>query len=131
MFRFPKPVLYGLAVAFACAALLYSVAWTLYGSRGVPVELGFENKYRASEHVEYVDSIHPGSPAERAGLKPGDKIVAVEGHPITWEGSLGRVWSSHHPGDGVDLLVLRPGTLRPSPFTPSFGPAIWEANRKA
>lgn len=109
MVRLPKPALYGLSGLFACAALLYSVAWTLYGSRGVPVELGFENKYRPAEHVEYVDSVHKGSPAERAGLKAGDKIVAVEGHPITWEGSLGRVWSNHHPGDGVDLLVLRPG----------------------
>jgi len=113
MYRLPKPVLYGVAVVFACIALLYSIAWTLYGSRGATVELGFENKYRPAEHVEYVDSVHPGSPAERAGLKAGDKIVAVEGHPITWEGSLGRVWSNHHPGDGIDLLVLRPGTSTP------------------
>lgn len=113
MHRLPKPGLYGLAVIFASAALLYSLAWTLYGSRGVPVELGFENKYRPAEHVEYVDSVHKGSPAERAGLKAGDKIVAVEGHPITWEGSLGRVWSSHRPGDGIDVVVLRPGSSTP------------------
>lgn len=113
MSRLPKPLLYAVAVIFACAALLYSVAWTRYGSGGIPVELGFENKYRPAEHVEYVDSVHPRSPAERAGLKAGDKIIAVEGHPITWQGSLGRVWSRHRPGDAVDLLVLRPGSSAP------------------
>lgn len=113
MVGLPKPVLYGLAVVFALAALLYSVAWTLYGSSGMPVELGFENKYRPAEHVEYVESVHPESPAERAGLRAGDKIIAVEGHPIAWEGSITRVWSSHHPGDGIDLLVVRPGSPTP------------------
>jgi sigma-B regulation protein RsbU (phosphoserine phosphatase) len=105
--------LYVLAVAFACAALLYSVVWTLYGSQGTPVELGFDNKYTSADHSEYVEKVHPESPAESAGLRAGDKIIAVEGRPITWEGTLTQVWSRHRSGDGIDLLVVRPGSPEP------------------
>jgi sigma-B regulation protein RsbU (phosphoserine phosphatase) len=112
-FHIPKPVLYGLALAFACAAVLYSVVWTLYASRGVVVELGFENKYLPGDHVELVEMVHPGSPAERAGLQAGDKITAVEGQRITWEGSLTHVWGRHRPGDGIEVTVLRPGNPAP------------------
>lgn len=46
MFRsLAKPFLAALATLFAAATILYSGLWILYGNRGVPVELGFDNKF--------------------------------------------------------------------------------------
>ena len=33
-----------------------------------------------------VGGAEPGSPAERAGLRPGDQVTAVAGEPVTWWG---------------------------------------------
>ena len=111
--RLPKPLLYGLAVAFAFAALLYAVLWTLYGSRGNPVELGFDDKYLASEHADLVQKVQPNSPAERAGLKAGDRIIAVEGLPLTGQDTMPKIWSRHRPGDAIEVAVRRPGISAP------------------
>ena len=50
-----------------------------------------------------------GSPADRAGLKRLDVIRGIDGQPITSESTLGRVLSTHKPGDVVTLSVRRGG----------------------
>src|SRR3974390_2180572 len=92
-----KPLLAALATLFAAAALLYSGLWTLYGNRGVPVELGFENRYIAVKRCQFVQSVVRGSPAERADLKPGDCIIRVNSTFMEAEDSLTRVWAQHKP----------------------------------
>jgi S1-C subfamily serine protease len=58
-----------------------------------------------------VVGVQPGSPAELAGLAPGDVIVSVDGMPITSPAELQRVLSARHPGDQVTLgwLVQQTG----------------------
>ncbi|HYL99871.1 MAG TPA: PDZ domain-containing protein, partial [Blastocatellia bacterium] len=109
----PRSLLNALAVLFAAASIFYSAMWILFGSGGVSVELGFDNKYLPSEQSQLVQSVVPGSPAEEAGLKPGDRIVAIFGTPLQGEDSLARVWAQHKPGDQVQLTVLRPGNPGP------------------
>ncbi len=70
------------------------------------------------------------SPAERAGLKAGDKITAIEGHPITWEGSLTHVWMNHRPGDGIDLTVTGPESPTPTQLHGIFRAARTGAERE-
>ncbi len=50
----------------------------------------------------------PNSPAERAGLRPGDRIVAVDGEPVRQFYDLIRLISPH-PGERLTLTVERDG----------------------
>jgi len=109
----PKPLLTALAAVFAVASVLYAGLWTLYGSRETPVELGFDNKYIPNSHCQLIQSVRPNSPAERAGLKPDDCIIALDGAPIRSEDTIARVWLRHQPGDSIELTVRRPGISSP------------------
>jgi glutaredoxin 3 len=54
----------------------------------------------------YIGSIHPGSPAEAAGLKIGDVIVSVNDKPINSVDDLTAALSKRGPGP-VSLGVMR------------------------
>ncbi|HET7825177.1 MAG TPA: M50 family metallopeptidase [Anaeromyxobacter sp.] len=65
-------ILAGPAMNYAAAIL---VAWGLLATLGL----------RALDPAPRVGALQPGMPAEAAGLKPGDRIAAVDGKPIaTW-----------------------------------------------
>jgi len=50
-----------------------------------------------------VADIVSGSPAEQAGLQPGDVITSLDGTPISISADLRTTLFSHHPGDTVAL----------------------------
>ena len=52
------------------------------------------------------------SPASRAGLKPGDVMIAVDGHPVTYVAELQEAIAFRKPGDKVSLDVARKGGAR-------------------
>ncbi len=54
-------------------------------------------------------AITPGSAAERAGLREGDIIVAVNGTRLDYNTSLRQLLLRHAPGDTVTITVLRDG----------------------
>jgi S1-C subfamily serine protease len=56
-----------------------------------------------------VSEIAPGSPAEHAGLEPGDLIVALDEEPLRFETPLevARFLSSRQPGTTLVLAVRR------------------------
>jgi serine protease Do len=57
-----------------------------------------------------------GSPAEKAGLKPEDVVVAVDGRPIVESAELSRYVASKAPGTTVRLDVLRDGSEKTISF---------------
>jgi predicted metalloprotease with PDZ domain len=62
-----------------------------------------------------VREVSPGGPAEQAGVRPGDLIVAVNGTDVQGPQPAGRVVELLHavkPGDKVDLKVSRDGKTR-------------------
>jgi serine protease Do len=56
-----------------------------------------------------IESFTDGSPAEKAGLEPGDIVVKIDGKPSDRVSTLQRMIRSHQPGDVVDLEVVRYG----------------------
>jgi serine protease Do len=56
-----------------------------------------------------LSSIEPGSPAEKAGLKEGDVVLAVDGKPVGEAIELARGIGEKKPGDSVRLKVWRQG----------------------
>ncbi|MGH9836408.1 MAG: Do family serine endopeptidase [Blastocatellia bacterium] len=60
-------------------------------------------------HGVIVGAVEKGSPAERAGLKQGDVIVAFNGNQIADGNSLRNLVASAGPGAEVTLTVLREG----------------------
>jgi sigma-B regulation protein RsbU (phosphoserine phosphatase) len=71
-----------LAIVFAACATTYSVLWIMHQEYVHP-QPGFTNyEYSASSGAMQVGEVFPGSPAEKAGLRPGDRIIAIDGQPL-------------------------------------------------
>ena len=84
---FRKPFLATLAALFAAVAIGYGSLWMYTVRRsGSVVELGFNKhhnpQYDEKTHSQPVEDVEEGSPAERAGLKVGDRIIAVNGRAL-------------------------------------------------
>jgi regulator of sigma E protease len=77
-----------------------------------------------------VDEVAIGFPAEKAGLKPGDVIVSMNGKPVvTWPQLVEGVHKSG--GQPVQFVIRRDGTDIPLTITPmqgmdSEGGSVWQ-----
>jgi len=60
-----------------------------------------------------VDGVIPKSPAERVGLKPGDRILAFEGNVIHSAEEITSLVRSLRPGDEVEMTVSRGNDIFP------------------
>jgi regulator of sigma E protease len=103
---------FGLAVFFAC------IVWVV----GKPVTY--------SERTTVVGYVAPNGPADTAGIKPGDEIRAIDGHPVTkffgnGDSIVWRIVSSTEPKIAVD--VMRDGQPLSFAITPHLDkPAFWQ-----
>jgi serine protease Do len=59
-----------------------------------------------------VDQSQTGSPAEKAGIKAGDVVLAINGQPVKDSRALAEKISAASPGDQAQLTVLRDGENR-------------------
>jgi S1-C subfamily serine protease len=51
-------------------------------------------------------SVVPGGPAERAGMRPGEVIVAIDGAQIRSSADLTEVITQRDTGDDVNVLLV-------------------------
>lgn len=97
-----KRLLIILAGPFMNFVLAFVVMWGLYIVGG-PVSAYFHD-------AAQVAAVIPNTPAEKAGLRVGDKIVAIDGTKISnWEDALSS--DAIMPGNELSLSVERAGSL--------------------
>ena len=116
-----RPLLLALAIVFAAATVVYSVAWMYYIRTTIQVEIGMDTT-PVSAGIQVKD-VWPGGPAETAGLHAKDVITAIDGRNVAIHGGidiLNQIWFDSRPGDIVHLTLSRPG--QPAPLT--IGPAF-------
>jgi regulator of sigma E protease len=68
----------------------------------------------------FVPRVNPGEPADRAGIKAGDVILAVDGERITLRSQLISVIAAH-PNKTITVTVSRDGVPQDIPVVPTLG----------
>ncbi len=76
--------------------------------------LGLE--LEAANGLARITSVRDGSPGRRAGLSPGDEIVALDGSRVAFD-QFPAVLKRYPPGSSVDVALFRRGFLRHVPAT--------------
>ncbi len=66
-------------------------------------------RHRVAQPGLWVDRVYVGSPAEQAGLQPGDLITSVGGHPVRTRSDLHARLAELNMGTRYQLAVVRNG----------------------
>ena len=115
---FRKPFLATLATLFAAVAIGYGSLW-MYAVRSSrpAVELGFNIRhnpeFNETTHCQAVEDVMEGSPAERAGLRVGDRVIGINGRQLLTDIASDQAYLDGRPGDPVEFAVERPGEPQP------------------
>jgi serine protease Do len=80
-------------------------------------------------HGAEVSTVNKGGPGDKAGLKAGDIIVAIDGKPINSADELTMAVIGHQPGQTVDLDVFRDGKSVNTKVTLGQRPGGLEADK--
>ncbi len=71
----------------------------------------------ARDHGILVSEVRPGSPADKAGIKPGSIITRFDGQELDQDTSLLELLMQHQVGDSVQLTVLLPDSASETEVT--------------
>jgi len=72
---------------------------------------------RAEAKGAVITDVTDGSPADKAGIKPGDVVIGVDGRTVNDNNDLARYIASKAPGETVRLQVVRDGEERTTSVT--------------
>ncbi len=85
-------------------------------ARDITPDIARDGNLPEGEYV-YIVEISPGSPAEKAGLKPGDRIIGFDGKKIKTVEEINRLKEGHDVGDVVNMLLIRDNGEMTIPIT--------------
>jgi len=111
-------------------------AWAILGIAAVALVLGAVSAIRVATHetprlgAEWIQSsagpvvaaVDPDGPAARAGLRPGDLLVRVDGREIHKALDAAEIAWEAEPGRSVDLVVRRGASLTTVHVDPAIEP---------
>lgn len=86
-------------------------------------DMAREFGYTGGGNGALVNSVSPGSPAQKAGIRTGDIILALNGEPVTGSGDLTARMATIAPGTTVHLKVFRDGKTSDVAVTLAAGSA--------
>jgi regulator of sigma E protease len=89
---------------FALAVVIFAAVFMLYGKQTMSAR---------------VDAVQPDSAAAAAGFKPGDLVVAINGHHIEGFSDMQRIVSDS-AGETLDITVKRDGAIVDLKATPTL-----------
>jgi len=78
-------------------------------ARGFRVTLGVVPDYSEEVQGMKVSDVRPGTPAEKAGIKPGDVIIKLGEREIKNIYDYTYALGDFNPGDEVEVIILRNG----------------------
>src|ERR1700677_1929141 len=112
------------AQSFACQSVAKRAAIVVAGPMAnfllaIVIFAGVFMLYGKQTMSARVDSIQPGSAAEEAGFKPGDIVVAINGHGIDNFAEMQRVVSAK-AGEALNITVDREGVQQILKATPAL-----------
>ena len=69
-------------------------------------------QFNVNAYGVYVVDVVQGGPADKAGLKVGDRIVSIDGTEIAQKDDLGTLMQQHTAGDALSITVARDGQMQ-------------------
>ena len=60
----------------------------------------------------YIADVVKGGPADKAGLKAGDRIVSIDGTEVAQKTDMGTIIQNHSAGDTLSIVVARDGQMQ-------------------
>lgn len=107
---FPRRIMVGFAGSFMHFVMAFLLLWSLFSFIGVPDT----SKVQIAALSSFQNQV---SPAEKAGLQPGEIVVSADGHKITSANQLADIISSS-VNKPVSLVVLNHGQMITKTVTP-------------
>jgi S1-C subfamily serine protease len=103
----------------------YRVVTTDVARLDVAPEHGFLGiRYVFRDGIAEIDSVLPGTPAERIKLRPGDYVVSIDGQPIRAANELQQRIYGSRPGSQPSLTIQRDGVYQTVQPTLAAWPSV-------
>ena len=81
-----------------------------------PEQRSSKEKITATKGI-YISEVTKGGTADKAGIKPGDIIIAIDGSEVLTSQAVQEKVNSFHPGDKASVTVIRDGKNVEVPVT--------------